>query len=185
MEGRNAMSRLAAGRHAPVALLLLAVLATPARAGDEAAAMPATNPLDAIATSSLSAFRTRPLFAPSRAEPAVPEAPPPMPAAAPPPPPPAEPPALKLVGIIDGRTRIAVVHLGDSAKTRMLASGDMLDNWRVTVLGTALRLTSGDRSIDIALFHSASAGTRPMPKPGEPPPDTASPADSPPDRSAP
>ena len=93
--------------------------------------------------------------------------PPPPAIVAPPPPSPVvtteePPPNLHLLGVIQGAHDIAIVRHGDDPKTETLSSGDHVGPWEVTVLPTVgIRLTSGTRAFDYALFAKVGAPTEP------------------------
>lgn len=162
------MTRLPSVRALRFALvLLLAVVFAPAAsafAQDDAAG--SLNPLASLDKSKLKDFVEQPLFEPSRHPPVI--APPVAYVAPPPaPPPPEPPPSLKLLGLVEGaRSLAAVVHLNDSGKTETLHPGDHLGIWIVGVSPGGLRVTSGDRAFDYALFHG---GAQQGPVPVAPP----------------
>ena len=138
------------------ALLLLSPAAStlPARAQggarDEAAR--SLNPLAALDKATLSGFVEQPLFEPSRHRPV---AAPRLVYVAPPPPPVVEPPpSLRLLGLVEGaRSSAAVVHRNDTGKTETLRPGDRIGSWVVQIMPAALRVMSGDRTFDYALFR--------------------------------
>lgn len=128
-------------------------------AGDRSAppAEAALNPLSALGADSLSAFRDRPLFTPSRRAPQPPAAVEPEPeqeaetATAPPP---APQPNLRLAGVIEGpEETVAVVEDMGSNTVSQLRLGDMLDGWLVTAIDpSSLRLTLGEQEGEYRLF---------------------------------
>ncbi len=129
-----------------VALLLAA--AAPA-VGQETRSL---NPLAALDKASLKAFVEQPLFVPSRRRPIV--APPYVYIAPPPQPVVEQPPSLRLLGLVEGATSFAaVVHRNDTGKTETLRPGDHIGSWVVLVMPAALRVMSGDRAFDYALFR--------------------------------
>ncbi|GLK54003.1 hypothetical protein JOD31_001170 [Methylopila capsulata] len=126
------------------------------------AAEAALNPLNALGADSLSAFRDRPLFTPSRRAPQPPAAvqaepePEPETATAPPP---APQPNLRLAGVIEGPDEtVAVVEDMGSNTVSQLRLGDMLDGWLVTAIDSAsLRLTLGEQEGEYRLFDPNQA----------------------------
>ena len=126
------------------------------------AADPALNPLSALGADSLSAFRDRPLFTPSRRAPQPPAAveaePAPEPEIATAPPP-APQPNLRLAGVIEGpEETVAVVEDLGSNTVSQLRLGDMLDGWLVTAIeADALRLTLGEQEGEYRLFDPNQA----------------------------
>ncbi|MFD1702465.1 hypothetical protein ACFSCV_05535 [Methylopila henanensis] len=145
------MSRM----HALVALALAVAGALSARAQE--AAPSGLNPLQSLDAASLTGFRDRPLFTPSRRPPPAPatdEAPAPLEEAAAPEPPPAVQPSLRLTGVIEGPDEsVAVIEELDSKQVSQLRLGDMLDGWLVTAIDpAALRLTLGEREEEYRLF---------------------------------
>ncbi|GLK80170.1 hypothetical protein [Methylopila turkensis] len=115
------------------------------------------NPLQSLGAASLTGFRDRPLFTPSRRPPPAPvadEAPAPLEEAAAPEPPPAVQPSLRLTGVIEGPDEsVAVIEELGSKQVSQLRLGDMLDGWLVTAIDpAALRLTLGEREEEYRLF---------------------------------
>jgi hypothetical protein len=138
-------------------LCVLPAMATRVLAADGSS----PNPLRSLDKTRLKAFVEAPLFDPTR------RLPPPVAVLAAPPPPPVvttedPPPNLHLLGVIQGAHDIAIVRRGDDPKTETLSSGDHVGPWEVTVLPTVgIRLTSGTRAFDYALFTKAGAPTDP------------------------
>lgn len=138
----------------------LPLAAFPQETADDRPAPPAAaalNPLSALGADSLSAFRDRPLFTPSRRAPqppaAVEQEPEPEPETATAPPP-APQPNLRLAGVIEGpEETVAVVEDMGSNTVSQLRLGDMLDGWLVTAIdSSSLRLTLGEQEGEYRLF---------------------------------
>ncbi|WP_020188163.1 hypothetical protein [Methylopila sp. 73B] len=135
------------------------------------AAEAALNPLSALGADSLSAFRDRPLFTPSRRAPQPPAA---VEAEPEPEPetvtarPPAPQPNLRLAGVIEGpEETVAVVEDMGSNTVSQLRLGDMLDGWLVTAIdSSSLRLTLGEQEGEYRLFDPNQTA-RPKPHPDE------------------
>jgi hypothetical protein len=148
------------------ALLALYSAAAGAQTSPDMPSMP-LNPLRSIEKSSLVGFRQRPLFNPSREEPPEPAAAPVI--AAPPPAtlaPPAPPPHLSLIGIIHGDHDIAVVRVNGAPGTTLLATGDHVGDWAVTIVPPlGLRLKDGERILDFGLFVHDPAAPASTPSP--------------------
>ena len=72
------------------------------------------------------------------------------------PPPPIEPPpSLRLMGVVEGtRSLAAIVRRGDTGQTETLRTGDHIGTWTIEVLPAALRVVSGGRAFDYALFRA-------------------------------
>ncbi len=112
------------------------------------------NPLASLDKATLKGFVERPLFQPSRRppSPAAPlaELPPPSPAVI-------QPPTLRLIGIVeDLHSLSAVVHRSDTNATETLHTGDHLGAWVIEVMPGTLRVASGDRAFEYAMFRSGS-----------------------------
>jgi hypothetical protein len=128
------------------------------------------NPLAGLDASSLSAFRDKPLFTPSRRRPEPEAAPEPEPVveAAPAPPPEAPAPNLKLQGVVIGHEgAVAVLQDLDAGGMQRLRLGDMVSGWLVTDIGdVAVRLTLGEREQEYRLFDpQARAAQAPSAEP--------------------
>lgn len=113
------------------------------------------NPLAALGKATLKDFVEQPLFEPSRRQPVVSipyvSVAPPAPAIEEP------PPSLRLLGLVEGaKSFAAVVHRNDTGKTETLRPGDRIGSWTVQIMPAALRVTSGSRSYDYALFRGGS-----------------------------
>lgn len=110
---------------------------------------PSLNPMAAFPKAELKAFVNAPLFDPTRRlpppAPAMPVLPPPVVATV------EQPPAVELVGVIQGAQPEAIVQ--DGGRTTVLHTGDRLGNWFAEVLPTVLRLHSGLRAYDYAMFQ--------------------------------
>ena len=131
--------------------LTLAALLLPTAALAQDGPSRPLNPLASINEATLKGFVERPLFEPSRRPPAAP-------LAAPlPPPMVAPPPMLRLIGIVeDAHSLSAIVHRGDTNATETLRTGDHVGAWTIEVMPRALRVASGDRAFDYAMFRSGS-----------------------------
>ena len=145
----------------PWALALL-FSAAPARAQDAARSL---NPLAALDKSTLNGFVEQPLFEPSRHRPVV--APPYVYVAPPPPAVVEQPPSLRLLGLVEGvHSSAAVVHRNDTGRTETLRPGDRIGSWVVLIMPASLRVMSGDRAYDYALFRGGpSQGPVPVENP--------------------
>ena len=148
--------------------LMLAVLLLPTAALAQEGPSRLLNPLAALDKTTLKGFVERPLFEPSRRPPIV------APLAEPPPSPAAvQPPTLRLVGIVEGsRSLRAIVHRADINVTETLQTGDHLGAWTIKVMPGTLRLASGDRAFDYAMFRD---GAKSGPIPVAPVPPTSDP----------
>lgn len=94
--------------------------------------IPNPNPLSAIDPASLTGFRDRPLFSPSRTRPPDPVAEPVSEVAEPPTEQPAEPMTLQLLGIIGTPDGISALIRDESDDTRhVLRKGDVFRGWSV------------------------------------------------------
>jgi type IV secretory pathway VirB10-like protein len=163
------MSRPESVRLACMALALAAAMAS-ARADDQTPEEVPLNPLAGLDASSLSAFRDKPLFTPSRRRPEPEAAPEPEPVveAAPAPPPEAPAPNLKLQGVVIGdEGAVAVLQDLDGGGMQRLRLGDMVSGWLVTDIGdVAVRLTLGEREQEYWLFDpQARAAQAPAAEP--------------------
>lgn len=146
-----------ASRLLPIAALLL--LPAAALAQDEAARP--LNPMAGLDKGSLKAFVELPLFETSRHKPFV--APPLVYVPPPPQPVVVSPPSLRLLGVVEGaHSLVAIVHRDDTGKTETLHSGDLVGGWRVEVRPVGLRVASGDRAYEYAMFRGG-AQQGPMP----------------------
>ena len=104
------------------------------------------NPMTSYPKAKLKSFVEAPLFDPSRRLPPAPVAFQPMqPALAV-----EQPPALQLIGVIQGANAVAIVR--NAGKTDVLHTGDHLGGWTVEVLPLGLRVRSGLRVYDYAMF---------------------------------
>lgn len=124
------------------------------------------NPLSALDTGTLKAFRERPLFAPSRRSPAAPPTyvppPPPAPVARP-------APDLRLVGIIAGVDRaVAILRSPNGGPSVSVKVGDMVESWRVDAISPErVVLREGEREQAYRLFAGGSGaviGSSPGPR---------------------
>ena len=72
---------------------------------------------------------------------------------------------LRLIGIVEGSHSLsAVVHRSDVNATETLHTGDHLGVWVVKVLPDTLRVASGDRAFEYAMFRDgARSGPTPVP----------------------
>lgn len=138
---------------APLLLALVLAPLSPASGQPEAAG--SLNPLAALDKATLKDFVEKPLFAPSRQRPVVT---PPIAYIAPPPSPVIEPPpSLRLLGLVEGATSlVAIVHRNDTGRTETLHPGDQIGSWIVQVMPATLRVMSGDRAFDYALFRGGA-----------------------------
>ena len=110
------------------------------------------NPLAALDKATLKGFVEQPLFEPSRQRPVI--ATPNVYVAPPPPPVVDQPPSMRLLGLVEGANSFAaVVHRNDTGKTETLRPGDRIGSWIVQIMPATLRVTSGDRAFDYALFR--------------------------------
>ena len=135
-----------------VVALVALLLPVPAIAQDESARV--LNPLASLDKRTLKGFVGKPLFESSRHSPTVTA---PVAKVLPPPPPPRvePPPSLRLIGIVEGAHWLAaIVHRNDTGKTETLRPGDHIGTWTVEVRPAALRMVSGDRAFDYAMFPS-------------------------------
>jgi hypothetical protein len=119
------------------------------------------NPVAALALTSLSATRDRPLFSSSRRPPPAPFVrliePPPVPPVAP-----ASPPSIALIGVImEANGSFAVVRAGTQAGTNQAAAnksirvriGDQIDGWMVTQIADLQLVLSRDgRVANFSMF---------------------------------
>ena len=134
-------------------LLSVVVLLGPtfASAQDEASRMP--NPLASVGKATLKGFVEKPLFEPSRHPPIIAA---PLSQLPPPPQPPMlePPPSLRLIGVVEGaRSLAAIVHRNDNGRTETLHPGDHIGTWVVEVMPAGLRVVSGERAFDYAMFR--------------------------------
>jgi hypothetical protein len=142
-----------------VAILLLSSLA---RAADPTSrADNVANPLELQPLDQLSVTHERPLFSPTRRPPAKPVAPV-VSRSEPPPPPPSPPPSVVVLGIVseDGDGRAAIRTGDKTAGNKVMRGrvGDAVAGWTVErIEPRRLFLTSGDRSVDFALFGPKAA----------------------------
>jgi hypothetical protein len=139
------------------ALLLQPVAAADRATGRNDPPVVLANPLARQSVEQLTATRTRPLFAPSRALP--PREPPPLAqisAQAPPPPP---PPGVVLLGIVKADDAIhAVLRSGSETKTIQVQVGDKVGGWTVAeIRDRHLVLALGDQTFSVALFKDKEA----------------------------
>ncbi len=121
-----------------------------ALAQDEPSRSP--NPLASVDEATLKGFVERPLFEPSRHPPVVAApivaVPSPLQRVVEP------PPSLRLIGVVEGsRSLAAIVHRNDTGRTETLRSGDHIGAWTIEVMPASLRLASGDRAFDYAMFR--------------------------------
>ena len=131
--------------------LILAALLLPTAALAQDGASRPLNPLASLDKATLKGFVERPLFEPSR-RPPIPAAP--LAELPPPSPTVAQPPMLRLVGIVEGSHSLyAIVHRGDINATEMLRTGDHLGAWNIEVMPGMLRVASGERAFEYALFR--------------------------------
>lgn len=123
----------------------------PPAAPESSATLP--NPLAAQPLEHLSATVDRPLFSPSRRQPAPP--PPPLAKAPEPPAPPPPPPDLVLSGIVmDGEGARAVVRVGAEKKNIRAQIGDDIGGWMVSQIeGRRLVLSRDGRFATFTLFN--------------------------------
>ena len=141
--------------------LILAALLLPTAALAQAGSSRLLNPLASLDKATLKGFVERPLFEPSRRPPVL-AAPlvnlPPSPAMV-------QPPMLRLIGIVEGLHSLsAVVHRSDINATETLHTGDHLGVWVIEVLPDTLRVASGDRAFEYAMFRDgARSGPTPVP----------------------
>ncbi len=146
--------------------LLLAALLLPTAALAQNETSRLLNPLASLDKTTLKGFVERPLFEPTR-RPPIPAAP----RAGLPPPPPAvaQPPELRLVGIVEGiHSLCAIVHRSDTNATETLHTGDHLGAWTIEVMPGTLRVASGDRAFEYALFRSGPRSGPTSVAPGPP-----------------
>lgn len=132
----------------PVAVLLVPTFVS---AQDEASRV--QNPLATVGKEMLKGFVDSPLFEPSRHPPVVAV---PLSQLPPPPQPPMlePPPSLRLIGIVEGaRSLAAIVHRNDNGRTETLHPGDHIGTWVVEVMPAGLRVVSGERAFDYAMFR--------------------------------
>lgn len=150
-----------------VAALLLCAVAS-AQAQDASRSL---NPLATMDKATLKGFVDQPLFEPTRRRPAVAA---PLVYVAPPPPAVVEqPPSMRLLGLVEGEhATAAIVRRNDTGKTETLRPGDRIGSWIVLIMPAALRIMSGDRAYDYALFRG---GPLQGPVAVEPPPAFATP----------
>ena len=129
-------------------LALLLAWALPAAAQEPSRSL---NPLAAIDKATLKSFVEQPLFEPSRQRPVVAT---PYVYVAPPQPVVEQPPSLRLLGLVEGANSFAaVVHRNDTGKTETLRPGDHIGGWTVQIMPATLRVVSGGRAFDYALFR--------------------------------
>jgi general secretion pathway protein N len=141
-----------------VAFLLLSSLARAADPSSDADTV--ANPLERQTLGQLSTTRERPLFSPTRRPPAKPVAP--VVSRSEPPPPPPPPPSVVVLGIVsedgDGRAAIRSGDKSAGGKVMRVRVGDAVAGWKVErIEPRRLFLTSGDRSVDFALFSAKPA----------------------------
>ena len=149
--------------------LILAALLLPTAALAQDGTSRVLNPLASLDKTTLKGFVERPLFEPSRRPPILAA---PL-ARSPPAPAVMQPPMLRLIGIVEGLHSLsAVVHRSDINATETLHTGDHLGTWVVEVMPGTLRVASGDRAFDYAMFRS---GPRSGPIPVAPVPPASGP----------
>ncbi len=132
----------------PVAVLLVSTFAF---AQDESSRV--LNPLASVEKAMLKGFVEKPLFEPSRHPPVIAA---PLPQLLSPPQPPLlePPPSLRLIGVVEGsRSLAAIVHRNDNGRTETLHPGDHIGTWIVEVMPAGLRVVSGERAFDYAMFR--------------------------------
>ena len=140
------------------AALLLSTFALPtlalstfALAQDEPSRSP--NPLASLDKATLKDFAAKPLFEPSRHPPVVAA---PIVAVPSRSPMAEQPPSLRLIGIVEGaRSLAAIVHRNDTGKTETMRQGDHIGTWTIEVMPASLRVVSGDRAFDYAMFRGS------------------------------
>lgn len=143
---------MSTSRLLPFAALLLPVV-VPALALAQDASPRGLNPLASLDEAALKGFVEKPLFDPSRRPPAT-AAPVTRVVLPPPPPVVVPPPSLRLIGVVEGSHSLAaIVHHNDTGRTETLRPGDHIGTWTIEVMPAALRVVSGDRAFDYAMFR--------------------------------
>ena len=142
---------MTSSRLLPLATLMLLPSVTPVLAQDAARS---PNPLAALDKATLKGFVEQPLFEPSRQRPVAPTpyvyVAPPMPAVV------EQPPSLRLLGLVEGaHSLVAVVRRNETGRTETLRPGDRIGGWVVQITPASLRVVSGDRAFDYALFRGS------------------------------
>jgi general secretion pathway protein N len=113
------------------------------------------SPLAAQPLEKLSATLDRPLFSPTRRQPAPPPA-------LPPPPPAAAPDITLLAVIMDGEDARALIRSGSAPKIMRVQIGDDIDGWKVgQIEGKQLLLMLDGRTAKFSMFTGNSANARP------------------------
>ncbi|TCQ29839.1 hypothetical protein C8J33_1012510 [Rhizobium sp. PP-CC-3G-465] len=162
---RPAPSRQSRLRLHGVPLLLAAGLCTGiVAAGGGAAAQtqnPNPNPLSGIDPASLTGFRDRPLFSPSRTRPPDPVTEPAPEVAEPPTEQPSEPVTLQLLGIIGTPEGVSALVRDESDDTRhVLRTGDLFRGWAVvSVDGREMVLDKDGETMRLPTFKPSEEAT--------------------------
>ncbi len=125
-----------------------------------AAAEESLNPMRSIDRGTLSGFVELPLFDPARRLPPPPP-PPQIVVETPAPPPPAPPPTLQLVGIVRGKSDMAIVRQNGSDKAMILRNGALLGDWTVAVHPLGVTLRNGGQSVSYSIFAKAGSAAPP------------------------